>query len=163
MRNEALAGNEPYDLILLSHHLSGTDGVQLSRFIRSLEHRTTTAVVMLTSSGEITDEAKAAGVDEVLIEPVNVSILIWAVNKHNKLSLNDSKAGRLVSFCANTYARNEDGTALKKRIVRRELHCPLRSCWGEPAEPGLTLAPSARPSISARVRWVFAVSRESCR
>ncbi len=77
-----VAGSEPYDLILLSYyHLPGTDGVQLTRFIRSFEHRMTTAVVMLTSS-EITDEAKAAGVDEVLIKPVNVSTLIWAVNKH---------------------------------------------------------------------------------
>jgi hypothetical protein len=70
---------------------------------------------------------------------------------------------RRVSFYASTCARNEDGIALKKKIVRRGLHCPPRSCWGEPAEPGLTLAPFARPSISARVRWVFAVSRESSR
>lgn len=42
----------------------------------------TSAVVMLTSSGEITDEAKAVGVDEVLIKPVNVSTIIWAVHKH---------------------------------------------------------------------------------
>jgi CheY-like chemotaxis protein len=77
-----VAGSEPYNLILLSYHLSGTDGAQLTRFIRSFEHRMATAVVMLTSSGEIADEAKAAGVDEVLIKPVNVSTLIWAVNKH---------------------------------------------------------------------------------
>jgi DNA-binding response OmpR family regulator len=77
-----VAGSEPYDLILFSYHLSGINGVQLSRFIRSLEHRMTTAVLMLTISGEITDEAKAAGVDEVLIKPVNVSTLIWAANKH---------------------------------------------------------------------------------
>ena len=77
-----VAGSEPYDLILLSYHLSGTDGVQLSRFIRSFEDRMTTAIVMLTSSGEITDEAKAAGVDEVLIKPVNMSTLIWAANRH---------------------------------------------------------------------------------
>ncbi len=77
-----IAGSERYDLILLSYQLAGINGVQLSRFIRSLEHRMTTAIVMLTSNGEITDEAKAAGVDEVLIKPVNVSTLIWAVNKH---------------------------------------------------------------------------------
>lgn len=76
-----VAGSDPYDLILLSHHLQGTDGVQLTRFIRSFEHRLTTAVVLLTSSSEIADEAKAAGVDEVLLKPVNVSTLIWAVNK----------------------------------------------------------------------------------
>lgn len=77
-----IAGSEPYDIILLSYRLSGTNGVQITRFIRSLEYRMTTAIVMLTSSGEIIDEAKAAGVDEVLIKPVNVSTLIWAVNKH---------------------------------------------------------------------------------
>ena len=77
-----VAGSEPYDLILLTDQLAGTTGVQLTRFIRSLEHRMTTAVVMVTGSGEITDEAKSAGVDEVLIKPVNVSTLIWAVNKH---------------------------------------------------------------------------------
>ena len=77
-----VAGSEPYDLILLSYQLVGTNGVQLTRFIRSLEHRMTTAVVMLTSGGDITDEAKGAGVDEVLIKPVNVSSLILTVNKH---------------------------------------------------------------------------------
>ncbi len=77
-----VAGSEPYDLILLSYQLAGINGVQLSRFIRSLEHRMTTAIVMLTSSGEITDEAKAAGVDEVLDKPVNGTTLIWAVNRH---------------------------------------------------------------------------------
>lgn len=77
-----VAGSEPYDLIMLSDHVPGTNGVQLIRFIRSLEHRMTTAVVMVASSGEVTDEAKAAGADEVLIRPVNVSALIWAVNKH---------------------------------------------------------------------------------
>ena len=41
-----------------------------------------TAVVMVTGSGEVTDEAKAAGADEVLVKPVNVSTLILAVDKH---------------------------------------------------------------------------------
>ena len=77
-----VAGSEPYELILLSDHVPGTTGVQLIRFIRSLEHRMTTAIVMVSGIGEVTDEAKAAGADEVLIKPVNVSALIWAVNKH---------------------------------------------------------------------------------
>ena len=77
-----VAGSEPYDLILLSDHLQGTNGVQLTRFIRSFEHRIMTAVVMVAGSGEIMDEAKAAGADEVLVKPVNVSTLIWAVGKH---------------------------------------------------------------------------------
>ena len=77
-----VAGSKPYDVILLNYHVPGTNGVDLIRFIRSLEHRMTTAVVMITDVGALTDEAKAAGADEVLIEPVNLSTLIWAVNKH---------------------------------------------------------------------------------
>ena len=78
-----VAGSELYDFILLSDHMPGTNGVQLIRFIRSLEHRMMTAVVMVAGSGEVTDEAKAAGADEVLVKPVNVSTLIWAVDKHS--------------------------------------------------------------------------------
>jgi CheY-like chemotaxis protein len=77
-----VAGSEPYDLILLSYHVPGTNGVQLIKFIRSIEHRMTTAVVLVTGFGEVTDEAKAAGADEVLIKPVNLSALIFAVDKH---------------------------------------------------------------------------------
>ena len=77
-----VAGSEPYDLILLSDHVPGTNGVQLIKFIRSLEHRMMTAVVMVTGNGEVADEAKTAGADEVLVNPVNVSTLILAVDKH---------------------------------------------------------------------------------
>lgn len=78
-----VAGSEACDLVLLSHHSTGIDALQLTRFIRSLEHRMTTAIVMLAGSAEITDEAKAAGVDDVLIKPVKVSTLIMALNKHS--------------------------------------------------------------------------------
>jgi len=77
-----VAGSEPYDVILLSYDMRGTTGVQITRLIRSLEHRIMTAVVMPTSSEERMDEAKAAGVDEVLNNPVNISSLILAVSKH---------------------------------------------------------------------------------
>lgn len=75
-----VAGSEPYNIILLGH-VSGIDGLQLTRFIRSLEHRMTTGVIMITGNAEITDEATAAGVDEVLFYPVKVSSLLMAVNK----------------------------------------------------------------------------------
>jgi FixJ family two-component response regulator len=41
-----------------------------------------TAVVMVAGIEEVTNEAKAAGADDVLVKPVNVSSLIWAVDKH---------------------------------------------------------------------------------
>jgi CheY-like chemotaxis protein len=40
-----------------------------------------TAVVMVTGNGEVTDQAKAAGADEVLLKPVNPNALVWAVDK----------------------------------------------------------------------------------
>lgn len=78
-----VAGSEACDLVLLSHYSAGIDALQLARFIRSLEHRMTTAIVIIAGSAEITDEAKAAGVDEILIKPVKVSSLIMAVNRHS--------------------------------------------------------------------------------
>jgi len=76
-----VAGNKPYDAILLSYRVPGTTGVQLVRLIRSFEHRRMTAVVMVTGSGEVTDEALAAGADEVLLKPINPNALVWVVDK----------------------------------------------------------------------------------
>jgi len=40
-----------------------------------------TGVVMLTASSEITEEAFAAGADEVLLKPINPNTLVWLVDK----------------------------------------------------------------------------------
>ncbi len=78
---EGLAGNKPYDIILLSYRVPGTTGVQLVRLIRTLEHRRMTVVVIVTGTDEVTDEALAAGADEVLVKPINPNALIWVVDK----------------------------------------------------------------------------------
>jgi CheY-like chemotaxis protein len=79
---EQLAGGEHYDAILLGYKVHGTTGLQLVRLIRSLEHRKMTAVVMLTDNGDVTEEALAAGADEVLLKPINPPALVWVVDKH---------------------------------------------------------------------------------
>jgi len=76
-----LAGSDPYDVVLLSYHVPGTDGVALVRFIRALDHRLRTAVVMVTGDGEVTDQARAAGADDVLLKPINPNALVCAVDK----------------------------------------------------------------------------------
>lgn len=76
-----LAGNKRYDAVLLNYRVPGTTGLQLARLIRSLEHRRMTAVVMVTGKEEITEEALAAGVDRVLLKPINPNMLVWAVDK----------------------------------------------------------------------------------
>lgn len=81
---ERLAGSEPYDVVLLSYHVPGTDGVKLVRFIRALDHRLTAAVVMVTGNSAVTEQAKAAGADEVLLKPINPNALVCAVDKHVK-------------------------------------------------------------------------------
>jgi CheY-like chemotaxis protein len=82
---ERLAGSEPYDVVVLSYRVPGTDGVKLIRFIRALEHRRTTAVVMVTGSREVKvkEDAFAAGADEILFKPVNPNALAWAIDKHS--------------------------------------------------------------------------------
>ena len=79
---DRLVRKEHYDVVILGHHVPGIDGLQLVRFIRALEHRRTTAVIMVTESAEITDQAIAAGVDEVLPKPINAYALVCAVDKH---------------------------------------------------------------------------------
>ena len=81
---EQLGRTKPHDIILLGYRVHGTDGMQLLRFIRALEHLRTTAVVMVTGVGEVTkEEARAAGADQVLFKPVNPNALVSAVDKHS--------------------------------------------------------------------------------
>ena len=77
-----IVGSERYNVILLSYQATVIEGIPLVRFIRSLDHRMTAGVVMIADSADVNDEAKAAGVDEVLINPITVSNLIWAANQH---------------------------------------------------------------------------------
>ena len=79
---ERLTGHNHYDAILLGYRVPGTNGVQLVRTIRALEHRRMTAVVMVTGCGEVMDEAVAAGADEVLLKPINPFALVFALDKH---------------------------------------------------------------------------------
>jgi len=79
---DRLVGNETYDVVIVGNLVPGINGLQLLRFIRALEHRKTTAVVLVTGSAEVTVEALAAGADEVLLKPINPMALMWAVDKH---------------------------------------------------------------------------------
>jgi DNA-binding response OmpR family regulator len=76
-----IAGDSSYDVILLSYHVPGTNGVQLVRLIRAFEHRRMTAIVMVTACGYVSDEVLAAGADEVLLKPVNPNALVCVVDK----------------------------------------------------------------------------------
>ena len=77
-----LVSVEHYDVVILGYSVSDMAAVRLVRFIRALEHRKTTAVVMMTGSAEVTNQAIAAGADEVLPKPITPNALMSAVDKH---------------------------------------------------------------------------------
>lgn len=77
-----LAGHEPCDAVVLGYHLPGANGAGLIKFIRSLDHRRTAAVVLVARDDDSREAGLAAGADEALIKPVNPNALIWAVDKH---------------------------------------------------------------------------------
>jgi DNA-binding response OmpR family regulator len=79
---EALRGSECYDVVLVSYEVNGSSGVELTKLVRSLEHRKNTPVVMVTGSGEIDIEALRAGANEVLHKPIDILRLVAAVGKY---------------------------------------------------------------------------------
>jgi len=80
---ERLVRGEPYDAILLSYRVRGTDGLQLIKWIRALDLLRVTTVVMITGSAGVGEEASAAGADAVLRKPLNTNELVWTVEKHS--------------------------------------------------------------------------------
>lgn len=78
---DRMAGDEPYDVVLFGYQVPETDAVKLVRFIRALEHRRTTAIIVLSGSREVTEQARAAGADDVLLKP-DANTLVGAVDKH---------------------------------------------------------------------------------
>jgi DNA-binding response OmpR family regulator len=77
-----LAGDGRCDVVVLGYHLAGASQPGLVKFIRSLDHRKTTAVVLVAVDEEGRDAGLAAGADEALTKPVNPNALVWAVDKH---------------------------------------------------------------------------------
>jgi CheY-like chemotaxis protein len=77
-----LAGDAAYTVILLGYSIPGGHEVQLVRFIRGLDHRRMTAVVMVAGSSELIEQALSAGADEVLLDPIDPAELVSVVDKH---------------------------------------------------------------------------------
>lgn len=77
-----LAGDFPWGVILLSYSVPGRDGIRLIKFIRGLDHRRMTAVVMVTDCSEAIEKALSAGADEVLLEPIDPNALAAVVDRH---------------------------------------------------------------------------------
>jgi PAS domain S-box-containing protein len=73
----AAAAGTPYDIIYLDWRMPGMDGMETARRIKSLGLASPPMFLMVTAHGreEMLKEAEAIGIDNVLVKPVNSSIL----------------------------------------------------------------------------------------
>ncbi|MES2633124.1 MAG: response regulator [Pseudomonadota bacterium] len=76
VRRAAAAGT-PYDIVYLDWRMPGMDGMETARRIRSLGLESTPIFLMVTAHGreEVSKEAAAVGIRNVLVKPVNASAL----------------------------------------------------------------------------------------
>ncbi len=76
VRRAAEAGN-PYDVVYLDWRMPGMDGMETARCIRALGLSSTPMFLMVTAYGreEVLKEAEDVGIQNVLVKPVNASIL----------------------------------------------------------------------------------------
>ncbi len=79
---KALLSSKRYDMILVSYSFPSTNGVEIIRMIRELEHRRATPVLMVTDGGEVADEAIGAGADGVLHKPIELDGFVATVMNH---------------------------------------------------------------------------------
>lgn len=78
---EALRGTEPFDIMLVSYEVRGSNGLELIKLVRALDHRRHLPVLLVTGTSGIDAEAFAAGASDVLHKPVDIYSLINAVNR----------------------------------------------------------------------------------
>lgn len=71
----------PYDIVFLDWQMPGLDGIQTAREILNRNLPRMPRLVLVTAFGEegLRDRARAAGIDDVLIKPVNASTLFDCV------------------------------------------------------------------------------------
>jgi two-component system sensor histidine kinase/response regulator len=74
---EAAALGRPYDIVYLDWRMPGMDGMETARRIKALGLASKPVFLMVTAHGreEMVREAAAAGIGNVLVKPVNASIL----------------------------------------------------------------------------------------
>ncbi|MFI3156418.1 MAG: response regulator [Methylococcaceae bacterium] len=78
---EAAAATNPYEIIFLDWHMPGMDGIETAKAICELSLESSPNLVMVTAYGreEVLKEVENAGLEDVLIKPVNPSMLFDTV------------------------------------------------------------------------------------
>ncbi len=78
---KAASSNQPFEIIFLDYQMPGMNGFEAARAVNELNLSNKPHMVMVTSYGreDVILEAEAAGLDEILIKPVNSSILFDSI------------------------------------------------------------------------------------
>jgi len=68
---------EPFDVVYLDWRMPGMDGIETARRLNALELRQAPFIVMATAHGreEVLKQAGSVGIEDVLIKPINASML----------------------------------------------------------------------------------------
>ena len=72
---------QPYEIVFLDWRMPGMDGIETARAINELPLQVTPHLVMVTAYGreEVLQAAESVGLDDVIIKPINPSILFDSV------------------------------------------------------------------------------------
>ena len=76
-----VAGDHPFAVVLLDWQMPGLDGFETARKIRDLGLTQTPHMIMVTAYGreEVLKEAERSGLDDILIKPVNPSLMFDSI------------------------------------------------------------------------------------
>lgn len=79
----AAAMNSPYEVIFLDYQMPRMNGVEAAQAIKSLDLKPAPHLVIVTSYGreDVIQQAEQTGIEEILIKPVNASILFNSVSR----------------------------------------------------------------------------------
>jgi CheY-like chemotaxis protein len=77
---ERIEGDKSYDLLVLDNSLPGMSGLELVRRARSLPHRRSTPIIMLSAS-DVALSASRAGVNAFLNKPDEIDALVETVKR----------------------------------------------------------------------------------
>ena len=86
------------DLFLIDRLLSGVDGLEVCRYLKSNEQTSHIPVVMVSASPDIGILAVKAGADDFVEKPFELSYLLKVIDRN----INNAKNGRLSTRVTNT-------------------------------------------------------------
>jgi CheY-like chemotaxis protein len=74
------------DVILLDIWMSGDDGRDICRFLKSQQRTMNIPIIMISATSDLAQSAKAAGADDFLPKPFHMEHLLEKVEKHIKIN-----------------------------------------------------------------------------